>query len=138
MKTAGAVLIFMGFICLTISLYLRRIFRGEEADDTEVQGTVLEYRGEQKPSYEKAVVSFIINGRTIQAYADSIPVKNRPAPGSTVKLAVRPQPLAGNENNWHAHIIQEEGGTPFIQLVFYGITAIGTILSATGLIFLFL
>lgn len=134
MRLASIILFIMGGGCLLIVFYLHNVFRGEETEDLIVEGTVLEYRTEDRPTMEKPVVSFVIGGEEIQAYADSVPVKGRPQIGTKVKLAVRRQPLSGNENNWHAAIITEGNGLPFIQLVFYGLIVISVILIVVGLV----
>lgn len=138
MRFASIILFIMAGVCLLIVFFLYNIFRGEEAEDQIVEGTVLEYRTEDRPTMEKPIVSFVMGGEEIQAYADSVPVKGRPPIGTKVKLAVRRQPLSGNENNWHAAIITEKEGLPFIQMFFYGLIAISVILIVAGLFMFFI
>ena len=136
MQIAGIVLFIMGAVCGIITFFLRRIFTGEEVDDVTVEGRILEYRTEQTPSWEKPVVSFTWGGREIQAYADSIPVKGRPEIGDSVKLSVRREPIPGDEDRWHAAVISENGGIPFIQKVFFVLAAVSVVTTAAGCIVL--
>ena len=138
MQIAGITLLIMGAVCGIITLFLRHIFSGEETCDVIVDGKILEYRTEQIPTNEKPIVMFKWGDREIQAYADSIPVKNRPKIGSCVKLAVRREPIPGDEDRWHAAVIREDDGMPFIQKVFYVITVASVVLTGTGLVFLVL
>lgn len=138
MKLASIIIFIMAAVCLLIVVYLYYIFRGEDTQDQIVEGTILEYRTENTPTMEKPVVSFVIGGEETQAYADSVPAKGRPEIGTKVKLAVRRQPLPENENNWHAAVISEEKGLPFIQVVFYGLIVISIIMVIVGLFMLFI
>ena len=136
MVIAGIVLLIMAGVCLLFVLLLHRIFNGEETQDMIVWGTILEYRTEDRPTAEKPVVSFVAEGEEVQAYADSIPVRGRPPIGTTVKLAVRREPIPGDENRWHAAIVTEEEGPTFIQKFHYGLTAVGVILVVAGALLL--
>ena len=138
MRLASIILFIMAGVCLVIVFYLYYIFRGEDTQDQIVWGTIIEYRTEDRPTMEKPVVSFVMGGEEIQAYADSVPVKGRPPIGTKVQLAVRRQPLPGNENNWHAAVISEEKGLPFIQMVFYGLIIISVIMIVVGLFLFFM
>jgi len=138
MVIASIVLFIAAGVCLLFVFILRNMFSREETKDIIVEGTVLEYRTEDRPTMEKPVVSFVIGGEEIQAYADSVPVKGRPQIGEKVKLAVRRYPLIGNENNWHAAVVNEGKELPFIQKFFYGLMVLSVILIVIGIVLLFI
>ena len=132
MKFAGIILLIMALGCFVFVWILRRIFMSEEVEDMTVDGVIVGYRTEQSIRPEKPIVTFIIDGKEQEAYADSIPLKGRPEVGSKVKIAVRKEPIKGDENRWHAHVIGAEKGMPFAQEIYIGLIIVCIILVAVG------
>lgn len=148
MVIVGIALLIMGLGCTAIALYMRHIFNGEELEYITVEGKILEYAhhsghgdGEDdKPGPLYPVVSFQWGENEIQAYADSVPRKNRPEIGSSVKLGVRRAPIPGDENRWDAYIIPEEErkGLPLSQVLYYVLIIVSATLIIAGAVMCFL
>ena len=83
---AGIILLIMALGCFVFVWILRRIFMSEEVEDMTVDGVIVGYRTGQSIRPEKPIVTFIIDGKEQEAYADSILLKGLLEVGSKEKI----------------------------------------------------